>query len=295
MIFHSRVQIFLIEILLANLVLTGCGSVQVTPTQATQITSPTPTVIQITPVEQEMPELASNFMGYSGAFVLYDSQANRFIRYNPQHCEERYLPASTFKILNSLIGLETGVIPDENYVIHWDGTKYPIETWNQDHSMKTAIQNSVVWYYQELARRVGADKMKYWVEKANYGNYDISGNLDSFWLDGSLRISANEQIDFLQRLYTGQLPFSAHNIAIVKNLIIQKTTANYQLSGKTGSTQRVATHIGWFVGYVEKGGNVYYFATNIESDNQDGLANGETAKKISTDILRRLEILDDSQ
>jgi beta-lactamase class D len=81
----------------------------------------------------------------------------------------------------------------------------------------------------------------------------------------------------------------------VKNLIIQKTTANYQLSGKTGSTQRVATHIGWFVGYVEKGGNVYYFATNIESDNQDGLANGETAKKISTDILRRLEILDDSQ
>ena len=231
--------------------------------------------------------------GYTGAFVLYESQSNRYIRYNPERCAEEFLPASTFKILNSLIGLETGVIPDENYVIPWDGTKYSIASWNQDHSLKTAIQNSVVWYYQELARRVGKDQMKTWVEKAGYGNQDISGNLDSFWLDGSLRISANEQVDFLQRLYDNRLPFSDRNIIIVKGLIIQKTTPDYQLSGKTGSTQRAAIHVGWFVGYVEKTGNVYYFATNIESDSNDGMANGETARKITMDILRKLSILDD--
>ena len=138
---------------------------------------------------------------------MYDLKNNRYTRYAPEQGAERLLPASTFKILASLIGLETGVIPDENYVIKWDGTRYPIPSWNQDHTLKTAIQNSVVWYYQELARRVGREKMQYWVDVVNYGNKDISGEIDNFWLVGGLRISANEQVEILKRQYQEDLPF----------------------------------------------------------------------------------------
>ena len=99
-----------------------------------------------TPASVEKPELASYFQVFTDAFEFYDLNSNQTLRYNPQQCAERFLPASTFKILNALIGLETGVIPDENYVIHWNGTQYPVASWNQDQTLKTALQNSVVWY-----------------------------------------------------------------------------------------------------------------------------------------------------
>jgi len=191
--------------------------------------------------------------------------------------------------MNSLIGLETGVIPDENYVIKWDGTQYPIPAWNQDHTLKTAIQNSVVWYYQELARRVGKEKMQRDVDAADYGNKDISGKIDSFWLDGGLRISADEQVEFLKRLYANQLPFSQRSMKIVKEIIMLEKTEDYQLSGKTGSVQRVGTKEGWFIGYVEEKGNVYFFATNIENQKLD--ASGVKAQEISQNILQSLGLL----
>ena len=193
--------------------------------------------------------------------------------------------------MNSLIGLETGVIPDENYVIKWDGTKYDIPSWNQDHTLKTAIQNSVVWYYQELARRVGKEKMQHYVDAANYGNQDLSGQIDTFWLEGGLRISADEQVGFLKRLYQGQLPFSVRSMNIVKGILVLEKTEAYQLSGKTGSAQRIMPHESWFVGYLETKGNVYFFATNFESSSSDGLANGETARQINRNILQDLGLL----
>lgn len=243
------------------------------------------------PVSEIKPELEKYFQGFKGAFVLYDLNRNRYIRYNPERCAERFVPASTFKIMNSLIGLETGVIPDENYVIKWDGTQYDIPSWNQDHTLKTAIQNSVVWYYQELARRVGEKKMQYYVDAANYGNKDISGQIDSFWLEGRLGISADEQVEFLKRLYQGNLPFSQRSMNIVKTILVLERTESYQLSGKTGSVQRITPHEGWFVGYLETNGEVYFFATNFESPSPDGLANGDTARKISQDILQGLGLL----
>ncbi len=237
------------------------------------------------------PELEAYFQGRKGAFVLYDLKGNRYTRYNPERCAESFLPASTFKILNSLIGLETGVIPDEDYVIKWDGTPYQIKEWNQDHTLKTAIKYSVVWYYQELARQVGKEKMQHYVDAAGYGNKDISGNIDSFWLDGGLRISANEQVEFLKRFYAGELPFSERSIKIVKELLVQEKTNTYILSGKTGSVVRAATYQGWFVGYLESQGDVFFFATNMESINSDGLANGVAAQKISLEILRGIGLL----
>jgi beta-lactamase class D len=240
---------------------------------------------------REVPELEKYFQGANGAFVLFDQSNNEFIRYNPERCAKRFIPASTFKIMNSLIGLETGVIPDENYVIQWDGTRYDIPSWNQDHTLKTAIQNSVVWYYQELARRVGTDRMQYYLNAVQYGNQDISGPIDTFWLEGGLRISADEQVEVLKRLYLNQLPFSQRTMDIVKRILILEKTETYQMSGKTGSSQRVMPHVGWFVGYLETKGKVYYFATNYESTNPDGMANGEQARNITKSILKSLELL----
>jgi beta-lactamase class D len=240
---------------------------------------------------EEKPELGKYFQEVNGTFVLYDLNNNKYIRYNPERSAERFLPASTFKIMNSLIGLETGVIPDENYVIKWDGTHYDIPPWNQDHTLKTAIQNSVIWYYQELARRVGREKMQYYMDAVKYGNGDSSGSIDTFWLEGGLRISADEQVEILKRLYMDQLPFSKRTMGIVKGILVLEKNESYQLSGKTGSVQRVVPHTGWFVGYLETKGNVYFFATNYETMDQNGMANGEAARNITENILQSLELL----
>ncbi|MBN1439719.1 MAG: class D beta-lactamase [Anaerolineales bacterium] len=243
-----------------------------------------------TPIREEKPELGRFFQGNAGAFVLFDGSENQYIQIDPERCAERFLPASTFKIMNALIGLETGVIPDEDYVIQWDGTQYGIPSWNQNHSLKTAMQNSVVWYFQELARRVGGERMADYVNLAEYGNKDISGQIDAFWLEGGLRISADEQVEFLKRLYFEDLPFSGRTMEIVKDILVLETDPRFTLSGKTGSAQRTTPHIGWFVGYVEANHNEYFFATNFESSDPNGMANGESAKKMTWNILDYLGV-----
>lgn len=150
--------------------------------------------------------------------MLYDPQTDKYVFYNPNQFEQTFSPASTYKICNSLIGLETGVIKDENFVIPWDSVTRQNPNWNSDHDLKTAFKNSTVWYYQELARRVGRQQMKYWLDKANYGNADTSGGIDKFWLTGGLRISPKQQIDFLKRLHDNKLPFSQRSVDIVKKL-----------------------------------------------------------------------------
>jgi len=110
-----------------------------------------------------------------GSAVVYDEKNNKYYFYNKAQYTEMFTPASTFKICNSLIGLETGVIKDENFVIKWDGVDRGRPEWNKDQDMKSAFRNSTVWYYQEMARRVGGERMKHWLEKANYGNRDTLG------------------------------------------------------------------------------------------------------------------------
>ena len=275
----------IIGLMLLSSLLVGCAEPQTKPVSTPTPAKPMPATATVNPVSEVKPELEKYFQGFMGAFVLYDLNANRYIRYNLERCAARFIPASTFKIMNSLIGLETGVIPDQDYVVKWDGTKYDIPSWNQDHTLKTAIQNSVVWYYQELARRVGNDKMQSYVSATNYGNKNISGNIDTFWLEGGLRISANEQVDFLKRLYQGDLPFSPRSMSIVKDILVLEKTESYKLSGKTGSGQRITPHVGWFVGYVETKGNVYFFASNYASPSPNGLADGDSARNMSPDMF----------
>lgn len=200
-----------------------------------------------------------------GSFVLYDPQSDKYIFYNQDQFEQTFSPASTFKICNSLIGLETGVIKDENFVIPWDSVTRQNPNWNKDHDLQTAFKNSTVWYYQELARRVGGQQLKSWLDRVNYGNADTTGGIDKFWLTGGLRISPKQQIDFLQRLHDNQLPFSKRSVDIVKKIMMAKDTLDYVVRAKTGWGIHDNQDIGWYVGYLETKGNVYYFANCIQS------------------------------
>lgn len=219
-------------------------------------------------------DLSPFFKDTKGAFVLYDLKNDRYLRYNEERCRMRFSPKSTFKIPNSLIGLETGVIRDGDFVIQWNRQKYPpqdgwdqypFKHWPQDHALRSAFKYSVVWYYRELALRVGERKMKKHVGAFDYGNEDLSGGIDNFWLGGGLKISADEQVEFLKKFYAGHLPVSKRSVEIVKDILVLEQTPDFKLSAKTGGGSIAqGTYIGWFVGYLETQGNVYFFACNIE-------------------------------
>lgn len=227
--------------------------------------------------------------GHNGCFVLYDLNKDQYIKFNPERCTEQFIPASTFKIFNSLVGLETGAVKDENEIMKWDGEKRFYDAWNQDLNMNDAFKYSAVWFYQELARRVGEEKMQHYININHYGNEDISGGIDKFWLDGGIRISADEQIEFLKRIYKNEVKFSQRSIDILKRIMINEQNDNYILRAKTGWAIRVKDQVGWFVGYVEKNDNVYFFALNVESKNpEEGFV---SRKEITFKILKELGVL----
>ena len=233
-------------------------------------------------------QVAPLFEGFKGTFVLYDESKSQYYIFNDEQSSKQLTPCSTFKIYNSLIALETGVAPDENMVLRWDGQQRFLSVWNQDHTMTSAIKNSVVWYYQELASRIGPERMQKFIDAIPYGNRDISGGITQFWLRSSLKISAKEQVELLRRLYNDQLPFSQRNMAIVRKIIAQSFDNGALFSGKTGAGSVEGVYsIGWFVGVLEKNKQRYYFATNIEA--VDG-ASGIKARAISIEVLKQLNI-----
>lgn len=208
-------------------------------------------------------------LGVEGAIIIHDLNQNVTYEHNRDRNRQAFLPASTFKILNSLIALETGVIPNDLAILTWDGVERMVPAWNRDQNMRTAFNLSAVWFYQVLARRVGHDRMQQWVSEAGYGNQTIGSPeaIDSFWLEGDLRITPQQQIEFLQRLHRNELPFSEATIATVKDIMIAERTPDYTLRTKTGWAglgEPDQPQIGWYVGYLERGDNVYLFATNVD-------------------------------
>ncbi|MBI1936966.1 MAG: class D beta-lactamase [Ignavibacteriales bacterium] len=236
-------------------------------------------------------EISKFFEGRSGTFVLYDKGGEKYFRYNEARSAERFLPASTFKIPNSLIGLESGVIKDADFVIKWDSVKRWNDEWNKDHTLKSAIQNSVVWYYQELARRVGREKMQKYLDDIGYGSCVIGEKIDFFWLDNSLKISADEEVEFLKRFYDYKLPFSKRSVDIVKEIMNEEIYPASRLKFKTGSGQKEdGTWLCWLVGYVEKNKNVYFFAFNIEGKSFEETSSARN--KISREVLKFLKVIE---
>ncbi len=218
----------------------------------------------------------------SGTFVLYDLNKNTFIIHNPDRADSAAIPASTFKIFNSLVILEEGIMADENQILKWDGKKKFLKIWEKDHNLKSAIKYSVVWFYQECARRTGEKRMQFWIDSVGFGNQNISGGIDRFWLDGALRISPKQQVEFLKRLYLNQLPFSQRSMHIVKEIMVRKKTEDYILHAKTGWASSFTPQIGWYVGYLERAGNIYFFALNMDIRNN---AEGKKRKKIAFEVL----------
>jgi len=217
----------------------------------------------------------------TGTFVLYEPTDNSYQVWNRERVTQAFLPASTFKIFNSLVILETGQMPDIDTFFPWDSVERAYSAWNQDQNIRTGMKYSAVWFYQEMARRIGQDTMQKYVNMVNYGNQDISGGIDLFWLNGGLRMSALEQIHFLERLYNNELPFSPKNMDGVKESMINEQTDEYILRAKTGWAIRTEPGTGWWVGYVEREGKVYFFAMNIDTyNNEDAKARKEVSKRI---------------
>lgn len=202
----------------------------------------------------------------AGTFGLYDNGTGQFVIYNLSRFKDSaYLPASTFKIPNSLIGLETGKIVNEKMLIKWDGITRWVPAWNKDHTMEEAFKVSAVSYYQEVARRIGKDTMQHWLDSLKYGNHLIGGSVDTFWLDNSLKITPDEQMGMVKRLYFGQLPFQKRTQDIVKKLMLQEDNANYKLSYKTGwGFRENGNALGWVVGWIEENQHPYFFVLNLE-------------------------------
>ena len=230
-------------------------------------------------------------VGMTGSFALYDLNKNSYLHFNPAEYNNSYSPASTFKICNSLIALETGVLKDAQSVFKWDGVNRERPEWNMDQTLMTAVKNSTVWFYQECARRVGGKQMKYWLDKAKYGNGDTVGGIDQFWLTGGLRISQDQQIDFLKRLYKESLPFSKKTMDIVKEIMIVESDKNYVMRAKTGWAIDNHTNHGWYVGYLEQQKNVYFFANFIRDSTQKNANFINARKDVTYQILNELKIL----
>lgn len=204
-----------------------------------------------------------------GTFGLYNNASGQFTIYNlPRFKDSAYLPASTFKIVNSLIGLESGKIRDEKMVIKWDGVKRNVSDWNQDLTMEEAFKVSSVPYYQEIARLIGKDTMQFWLDTLGYGSrYQKAtiSKIDSFWLDNSVKITADEQLGLVKKLYFDQLPFKKRSLRVVKELMEMEKNANYTLSYKTGwGFLENGNSLGWIIGWVVENEHPYFFALNLD-------------------------------
>ncbi len=208
----------------------------------------------------------------TGSFGLFDNGSGQFTIYNlNRYKDSAYLPASTFKIVNSLIGLETGRIVNEKMVIKWDGVvrTFPngdtATAWNKDLTMEEAFKASAVPYYQEVARRIGKDTMQLWLDSLQYGNKKIGDKIDDFWLNNTLKLTADEELGLVKKLYFYQLPFQRRSQEIVKKIMLQESNANYTLAYKTGlGFTENGNILGWIVGWIEENKHPYFFVLNVE-------------------------------
>lgn len=238
-------------------------------------------------------------------FMLRDNNHESIHYYNKERCVQRFMPASTFKIFNSLVALETGVAPDERLLIKYDST-LAIKSrpeWQKDMDMREAMKVSCVWYYQEIARRVGAARMQHYLDTVKYGNMNMAGAVDMFWLNDTLKISADEQAGFIKRLYFAELPVSERSQRIVKNIMLREEAPGYKLYYKTGTGQIGDKYIYWVTGFAERIEHVkepkgsmnkedfrtypYFFSQNFEMPISDTSKNWfDTRIEITKQILK---------
>lgn len=224
-----------------------------------------------------------------GTFGMFDNSRGSFTIYNLDRFKKRYSPASTFKIVNSLVALQTGRLTSDSTVIPWDGVTRDRAEWNQDLSLYRAFRVSAVPHFQNIARQIGRDTMQYWLDTLKYGNMKMGKTVDEFWLDKSLLISPDEQLGLVKRLYFRQLPFRESVQESVKKMMIQENNTTYQLAYKTGmGTTETGLPMGWVIGWIEENRHVYPFVLNLEMDQDKASLLPETRLSILKEVLSHI-------
>lgn len=229
----------------------------------------------------------------AGSILMYDLKGACYYSNDFSWSRTGRLPASTFKIVNSIIALETNTVENDSTLFEWNGEKRRLKVWEQDLVFRDAFHSSCVPCYQDIARRIGVKAMTEYLEKLDYGNMNVdSTSIDVFWLEGESQISQFQQIDFLIRFHQSKLPISKRTENIMKRLMVIESTEAYTLSGKTGWSIRNGNNNGWFVGYVETPDNTWFFATNVEPDQKFNMEMFPMIRKeITTKALKHLNII----
>lgn len=234
----------------------------------------------------------------AGSITIYDYNRQEWIFSDSMDARRATLPASTFKIINSCIALETGTVKDEHVVFKWDGKERtvfgtPMAAWNKDTDLESAYKNSTIWYYVALAEKIGREKYAAYLSECHYGNGDLSEAGTDFWNYGDFAVSPINQIEFLKDFYEEQLTFSANTYAIVKKIMVSEATDEYTIRDKTGWTSKNGEDIGWWIGYVERKENVYFFATRlIKPVNEVNEDFAKCRKEITKRILAQIKAID---
>lgn len=239
---------------------------------------PSRSLANVSPQRSEFrDDLAKRFIaeGTVGTFVGYKVDDYLIIASDKNRSGEAMLPASTFKIPNSLIALETGVVADpDKETFKWDGVKRSIEPWNRDHTMRSAFAASAVPVYQDIARRIGAERMQKYLDLFDYGNRDIGGGIDQFWLSGNLRIDPVQQIDFVDRLRRGVLPVGKRSQELTRDILPVTKVGDATIRAKSGllGAEGGKPQLGWMVGWAEKGSQQTVFAMNMDCKESSHIA-----------------------
>lgn len=233
-------------------------------------------------------DLSSYFGEYEGTFVLYALENDAWNIYNIDHATQRVAPNSTYKIYDALFGLEENIITPASSLIEWNHAIYPFEAWNTNQTLQSAMSNSVNWYFQAIDKQLGLSSLNSYIQKIKYGNEMINGDLSSYWLESSLKISPIEQVELLIKFYKNQFDFNPENINAVKDSIRLYSSEIGTFYGKTGTGRINGQDVnGWFVGFIETADNTYFFATNIKAESN---ATGNNANEITKSILSELNI-----
>ncbi len=229
-------------------------------------------------------DLAALFskMGVAGTIVISSASDGKTYIHDEPRASRRYPAASTFKIPNTLISLDENAVSIGD-TFRWDGVTRDIPEWNHDQTLESAFKTSCVWCYQQLARRVGGENYKKYISSIGYGELREPFNETTFWLDGSLTISAIEQIEFLKKVYRRSLPFAPSSYDVLSKIMLVEQNSEYSLRAKAGWATSVTPSIGWYVGFVESPKGVWFFAMNMDAKNQESLS---LRQKVSREALR---------
>ncbi|MGN7787994.1 penicillin-binding transpeptidase domain-containing protein [Niabella sp. 22666] len=235
--------------------------------------------------------------GVRGSVVIYDHSKQQWIVSDTIALNTRNLPASTFKIINLLIFLETKTIADENAIVKWPGATDTVKYGYRpdiyhDINIKSAFELSAGWAFIELAKKINRNVYRDYLVRCGYGNADVSFKEADFWNFGGLGISPVEQVKLLKNLYDEKLPFSKRNMDIVKKVMVSEQNADGIIRSKTGWTMAGGINTGWWVGYLETKGGAYFFATQLLQDRKKNRPDFSRCRKdITRAVLKDLEIL----